>query len=80
MPKKGLFSTLAGILTEKTLARVYVLVVGGRDPGLGTPGFLLYAWRDFPTLERCAVGRFARGDFRVSQVRVKYPTSLFTRH
>ena len=69
--EKGLFLTLAGKLTRKTLARVYVLVVGGRDPGLGTPGFLLYAWRDFPILGRCAVGCFSRADLRALQVRVR---------
>ena len=70
MAKKGPFSALPGKFTRKTLARVYVLVVGGRDPGLGTPGFLLYAWRDFPILGRCAVGCFSRADYRASQVRV----------
>ena len=50
--RKGLFLTLAGKFTKKTLARVYSRVVGKRCPGVGTPGFLLYPWRDFPTLER----------------------------
>ena len=36
MAEKVLFSTLPGKFTKKTLARVYVMVVGGRDPGLGT--------------------------------------------
>ena len=70
MAEKGPFSALPGKFTRKTLARVYVLVIGGRDPGLGTPGFLLYPWRDFPILERCAVGCFSRADYRASQVRV----------
>ena len=69
--EKGFFSTLAGKLTKKTLARVYVRVVGGRDPGLGTPGFLLYAWRDFPTLGRSPVCCFSMTDLRALQVRVR---------
>ena len=35
--EKALFLTFAGKFTHKTLARVYILVVGGRAPGLGTP-------------------------------------------
>ena len=42
MAEKALFSTLPGKLTKKTFARVYTLVVGGRCPGVRTPGFLLY--------------------------------------
>ena len=80
MAEKGLFSTLAGKFTKKTLARVYVLVVGGRCRGGGTPGFVLYPSRDFPILERSIVCCFSRTDYRVSQVRVKYSTSLLTRH
>ena len=71
MAEKALFLTLAGKLTRKTLARVYILVVGGRRPGRGTPGFLLYPWRDFPTLGRSPVGRFSRADLRASQGRVR---------
>ena len=69
--EKGPFSALPGKFTQKTLARVYVLVVGGRDPGRGTPGFLLYAWRDFPTLGRSPVCCFSRADLRALQVRVR---------
>ena len=37
---KGLFLTLAGKFTKKTLARASNLVVGRRCPGRGTPGHL----------------------------------------
>jgi hypothetical protein len=78
--EKALFSSISAKLTQKTLARVSILVVGGRAPGLGTPGFVLYSWRDFSTMEMVPAYRFSRADYRVSQVRVKYSTSLFTRH
>ena len=80
MAEKALFSTFCGSLTKKTLARVYVLVVGGRCRGVGTPGFVLFTSRDFSTLEMLPASRFSRTDYRVLQVRVKYSTSLFTRH
>ena len=70
LAEKALFSTLPGKFTKKTLARVYRRIFGGRCPEVGTPGFLLYPSRDFPILERCAVGCFSRADYRASQVRV----------
>ena len=74
--EKALFLTLPGKLTQKTLARVYRRIFGGRCPEVGTPRFLLYPSRDFPTLGRSPVCCFSMTDFRVSQVRVKYSTRL----
>ena len=67
LAEKALFSTLPGKLTKKTLAMVSILVVGRRSPGVGTPRFLLYASRDFPTLEILEFCRFSMTDFRVSR-------------
>jgi hypothetical protein len=69
--KKALFSTLFGLLTQKTFARVYNLFFGSRDSGLGTPGTLELSYGLAFMLELCKSSLFSRPDFRALRKRVE---------
>ena len=69
LAEKALFSTLAGKFTQKNLGQGFKS--GRRQEMLCTWDPRIFVLDDFPHFmwERCAVGRFARADLRVSRVR-----------